>query len=330
MSFWTVLSCCFTPSTSTLSDLRPVATVKLNHLPVKALFDTGSAVTLVSSVYKKKLQLGERLPEIVKLSSANGSPLYSGGTYQVKVRMGNHSFFHPVTFINNLRANCIIGMDLMNKANISLNCKDNKIVFKSSSLQTNYPLSLRKSIVLEGNTETLVQTCSPVPFTSCLVDSVDLAHPLHDITLMDGICSTHESDSAHIAPVLLANYGHLPVKLDAGTIVGLVDHQTPSSFPLHTVLSIQTLATRPTPSPHIDKIDLTAIPPSYRSDYKRLLQSFSDVFSCNDLDVGHCRSLPHKVRLKDPNRITSINQYRLPHHLKEVAIEDVKKCFRQA
>ena len=68
----------------TLSNLCPIATVKLNHLPVKALFDTGSAVTLVSSAYKNKLQLGERLPEIVKLSSANGSPLHSGGTYRVK------------------------------------------------------------------------------------------------------------------------------------------------------------------------------------------------------------------------------------------------------
>ena len=289
MSFWTVLSCCFTPSISTLSDLRPIATVKLNHLPVKALFDTGSAVTLVSSMYKEKLQLGERLPEIVKLSSANGSPLHSGGTYQVKVRMGNHSFFHPVTFINNLRANCIIGMDLMNKANISLNCKDNKIVFKTSSMQTNYPLSTRKSVVLEANTETLVQTISPAPFNSCLVDSVNLAYPLQDVTLMDGLCSTQDTEGVSVASVLLANHGHLPVKLEAGTVVGLVDHQTPSSFPLDAVLAIQpTDPSNQRRSAHVDKIDLCAIPPSYRPDYKKLLHSFSDVFSRNDLDVGHC------------------------------------------
>ena len=93
---------------------------------------------------KIKLQLGERLPEIVKLSSANGLPLYSGGTYQVKLHMGNNSFAHPVTFINNLKANCIIGMDLINKANISLNCTDNKIVFRTASIKNNYPLSLKQ------------------------------------------------------------------------------------------------------------------------------------------------------------------------------------------
>ena len=33
------------------------------------------------------------------------------------------------------------------------------------------------------------------------------------------------------------------------------------------------------------------------------------------------------VRLKDPNRITSINQYRLPYKLKEVAINYVQKLI---
>lgn len=37
--------------------------------------------------------------------------------------------------------------------------------------------------------------------------------------------------------------------------------------------------------------------------------------------------LPHQVKLIDPNRITSINQHRLPHHLKEVAIDHVKKLL---
>ena len=51
------------------------------------------------------------------------------------------------------------------------------------------------------------------------------------------------------------------------------------------------------------------------------------MFSTNDLDIGHCRSLPHYVRLKDPHRLTAINQYRLPFHLKEVAMDYVKKLL---
>ena len=43
--------------------------------------------------------------------------------------------------------------------------------------------------------------------------------------------------------------------------------------------------------------------------------------------MGHCTSLPHQVKLIDPNKITSINQYRLPRHLKEVAMDYVKKLL---
>jgi len=47
-----------------------------------------------------------------------------------------------------------------------------------------------------------------------------------------------------------------------------------------------------------------------------------------DTDVGHCKTLPHRVRLTNPNKIVSINQYRLPYHLKEVAIDYVDKLLR--
>ena len=50
-------------------------------------------------------------------------------------------------------------------------------------------------------------------------------------------------------------------------------------------------------------------------------------FFKHDLDVGHSTSLPHQVKLIDPNRITSIHQYRLPHHLEELALGFVKKLL---
>ena len=69
------------------------------------------------------------------------------------------------------------------------------------------------------------------------------------------------------------------------------------------------------------------MPREYHSRYHKLLSTYSDVFSRNDLDIGNCSSLPHVVRLKDRNRITSISQYRLPHKLKEVAVDYVQKLL---
>ena len=78
---------------------------------------------------------------------------------------------------------------------------------------------------------------------------------------------------------------------------------------------------------HVDRIPLDKVPTRYQHQYRNLLRSYADVFSTNDLDIGHCRSLPHYVRLKDPHRLTAINQYRLPFHLKEVAMDYVKKLL---
>ena len=96
---------------------------------------------------------------------------------------------------------------------------------------------------------------------------------------------------------------------------------------LTTCLNINTKPPPLTDTSHVDKIPLSRLPLSYQPKYKHHLREFSDVFSKNDLDLGHCKTLPHPVKLKDPNKIVSINQYRLPHHLKEVAIDYVQKLL---
>ena len=97
--------------------------------------------------------------------------------------------------------------------------------------------------------------------------------------------------------------------------------------PLAQCLSISSVKPTIVNTEHVDRIPLDKVPLRYQHQYRNLLRSYADVFSTNDLDIGHCRSLPHHVRLKDPNRLTAINQYRLPFHLKEVAIDYVKKLL---
>ena len=87
-------------------------------------------------------------------------------------------------------------------------------------------------------------------------------------------------------------------------------------FPLQDCLTITNGRPRLEKIDHIENIVLSHLPEQYRQHYKSLLRANADVFSRNDLDVGHCKSLPHKVRLRDPNRITAINQYRLPFFCK--------------
>ena len=96
---------------------------------------------------------------------------------------------------------------------------------------------------------------------------------------------------------------------------------------LSTCLNINTSPPTLKDVSQVDKIPLSHLPPTYQPKYKHLLREFSDVFSKNDLDLGHCKTLPHPVKLKDPNKIVSINQYQLPRHLKELAVNYVQKLL---
>ena len=140
---------------------------------------------------------------------------------------------------------------------------------------------------------------------------------------MEGIVSVQQSK----CNAVFANFTHLPISVPAYTsaaqlhtslLTAMPIDSCPASHPNKLVLNLVD---------HLQRIDLSHIPSHYQERYRLLIHKYGDVFSKSDLDIGHCESLPHVVRLKDPNRITSINQYRLPYKLKEVAIDYVQKLM---
>ena len=79
---------------------------------------------------------------------------------------------------------------------------------------------------------------------------------------------------------------------------------------------------------HISKIDLSHIPLQYTHQYRNLPVNTRTFFLARICIQDTANLLmPHVVRLKDPNRITSISQYKLPHKLKEVGIDYVQKLL---
>ena len=92
MSFWTVLSCCFTtPKPSS----QPIKTVSLNKLRVSALMDTGSTVTLIDSKLKKDILLKGSNPArgpILKLCGADGKELQNDSYYSIQITITRTSF----------------------------------------------------------------------------------------------------------------------------------------------------------------------------------------------------------------------------------------------
>ena len=136
--------------------------------------------------------------------------------------------------------------------------------------------------------------------------------------LMEGVVT---SSSAKLFTAVLANFHHLPVKLIRYDKVGRL--HIDDLMNVQQCLAIhdgKPQLTSPKDFNHVDKIPLDHIPLKFQNEYRVLLRSYADMFSKNDLDLGHCKDLPHQVRLIDPNRLPQ-----LINHLKEVAIDYVKK-----
>ena len=92
--FWTVLSACC--ATTPPASHRPAALIRVNTVPVKALFDTGSTITLMNSNFKTNI-LGA-LPHSAQIApqpslcGADGLTLSTAGTYSLPVEIANTTF----------------------------------------------------------------------------------------------------------------------------------------------------------------------------------------------------------------------------------------------
>jgi len=297
---------------------------------LSALFDTGSVLTLVNSKFKNSILKTGGIscadPD-VKLCGANGTALETAGSCKAKFHLGNKTFEHQLLFISDLKVDCIIGMDLMAKANIKLDPRNRKIIFEKLTKSTLTELACHKTIILPANSETAVLAYSPVPFESGLIEPNSQSDGSgQTFSVMDGLVRTFPSDNKNICNLIISNFQPFNITLTKNTKLCEVDIS--SELQVFSIEDIKPPKGKPQPQNEPINVDLSQVPMEYRNRYHELITKFQDVFSKNDLDVGHCTSLPHKVRLKDPNRITSINQYRLPFHLKHVAIDYVHKLLQ--
>ena len=160
--------------------------------------------------------------------------------------------------------------------------------------------------------------------TTALVTSYNNA-PVH---LMDGLVDGRNSNKC---PLILLNPSLDTINVHRGTIVGSISPVDASDFaPIEQVLQVNqdTAKAQISDVSHLANIKLSHLPLQYKAKYVNLIRSYADIFSKHDLDVGHSSTLPHTVRLLDPNEMVSVNQYRLPYHLKEVVIDYVDKLFK--
>ena len=257
---------------------------------------------------------------------------------RVKINLGGKQLHHPVLFIKGLQVPCILGMDLMSWARVVIDTQKQKIRMEEVPhfrAEDNPALTNKMTDIVLGKDHTVpplseskVICTVDSPFEHGLISHIDQG-PCH---LMDGVVKLISGENAirKECSTIILNPGHESIHLAKNTVIGKFEGLQTNSFqPIETVLQINKgnkvlLAD----TSHLAQVKLDHLPLSVKGNYQALLREYADIFSRHDLDVGHSKTLPHTVRLTDHSKVVSVNQYRLPYHLKEVAIDYVEKLLK--
>ena len=321
---------------------RPNAVIQLGDQTVNALLDTGSTVTLCDDSIRPTPGFNCRpLPLSMNLQilrAANGGQLTISRFMRVKINMGRKQLHPPVLFIKGLQVPCILGMDFMSRARVVIDTQNQKIRIEEVPhfrAEDNLTLTNRMTDIVLGKdhsvpplSESKVTCTVHSTFEDGLISNIKQG-PCH---LMDGVVKltgSSKSTTRECCAIIL-NAGHEPIHLAKNTVIGQFEGLLSESFqPIETVLQINKnnrviLAD----TSHLSQVKLDHLPLSVKGKYQALLREYANIFSRHDLDVGHSQTLPHTVRLTDHSKVVSVNQYCLPYHLKEVAIDYVEKLLK--
>ena len=193
----------------------------------------------------------------------------------------------------------------MAKANMSISTASKQICLAvAPDLNTPHgTLAMQKSTTFEPHTETKVNFEIPHKLENALIEShPDLDSNLH---LMDGITSSYAINGKHYVHAIIANFTHSPIVVsrleNVGTYVTLPSRDVQ---PIDKCLAISEGKPALKDTSHVKNISLIHVPQSFRPRYQALLTSYADVFSRHDLDLGRCSTLPHEVRMTDPNPVS--------------------------
>ena len=106
---------------------------------VRALLDTGSAVSLCNSDLLRQLKEHwiRQQKTNLDLRAANGEPLCIRDIRKAEVHLKGHQTPTEIIFVDHLQVPCILGMDYLNQAGILIDAGERKLLFKTPGNKQN-------------------------------------------------------------------------------------------------------------------------------------------------------------------------------------------------
>ena len=305
---------------------RPHGKLQIINVVVNALFDTGSTITLLSGETYDRFWPKPTLKKMeIPIRAAQGSQMDVRGimTETVTARGGSVKMIRPFVVVNNLSSECIIGMDTIKEEGIEIDLPNRKIIYphQENTYDCYSVYASRKTIIAPWEERIVYGNCNVIigPNESLMINENDKP-PLCFSEVI------HRQKGR--IPIVMANPTEWPVEIVRGQKIA--EGQKVSNDQLLPFEQISTIPEGKTKMDwsRIPQDVLNDIPKEWVSRYREMLSQFSDIFSMNPDDVGHCKDYPQRIMLKNEKEIANTPPYRIPHHLLEIAHNYINKLLK--
>ena len=320
---------------------RPTSEIQINNTTVKCLWDTGADLCAMPMRTLKKLKIKPRLrPCYSTMTAANGQEIRTRGIARIDFDLGdNMKFYHDVIILDSLRADLILGVDLM-KAQCLVIDMNNQKISKSPMEHVAPDIAVApKTFSLEPLEAMALEIPSP---KGNKIGQKYVASGQH---VPQGI--TENSANGKNTILVVNNYLH-PIQVGRGdelcTLEKVKDDEVLRDTELcrraemrinkvagHHNKDMNTAGNVNKESISNDAIDyaIRDVPNEYKHTFTDLIKSFADVFSSSPDVVGRCDIFPQKITLIDKEKVACKRPYPIPPNLTPIVESYVLKLLKQ-
>ena len=335
------------PTSHEIVGARLFINVFFKRVRIKALYDTGAAVSVINEhVFRHIRNSGAPVRPVhhgnfPRLSTASGSHMQILGIFNIEMTIAGRTFSAPLVVSPDIQNQCIIGMNIIRACGLVFDAQSETLGFHDSpaipkqlphvdevTLNSFTPtnLALTAAVTIAPHTARLV--------TTALVDAVS-AERIHCegeyLADIAGIAVAFRTNKEGTCKLYVPNVTSDDMLLPRGEILGPVslrDSTTvltePEEVSAITAKASAVEAQRAASVPPADKAasmrDLklkiasivnSDLPAEERLAYVKMLSNYSDVFSTSKHDIGRTDTVVHNVKVRDAEPVYT-QQYRLP------------------
>jgi len=323
---------------------RPVFKCKFVNIEVKALYDTGSCITCISSeVYKslsKADKVGELQPAERQFLSASGTRMKALGTVTLNMMVEGHPVQHELFVLPTLHEPMILGIDFIRRHNLGYCPKHHEFYWTEQCPKDHgVRLTLPKRMVLpplSSRVCTLKLGSNREPGSTGIASIQIEEQPW----IRGGPVLTKVTPSQMVT-VELRNASPVPREMTRGLVIGLLetldDDDVQQMRPMDEVMLkdlSEVMAMKNAPQRADDRsakssktfIDTNAkfgCSEAEANKYRQVMYDNESVFSKHKNDLGRCDLVQHEIHLKDKVPVY-IKQFKIPE-VHSTSIEDQVK-----